>query len=591
MSSPRDAATVLALVLLACGFAPLGQACVDLGCAADAECAAGSACVDGECIAAPVQSHCGDGVRDADEACDDGPANDDAHGTCTKGCTRPVCNDGILSDGEECDLGPDGNSDFGPCTPGCKLGVCGDGLVQEDEECDLGALNGLQRCTGGTRAAGGCRHPLCGNGELDAEEACDEGPANSAASAFCTPSCEAPRCGDGLRSALEICDGDAPDCTGSCTAPTCGVVGVSLGMHQTYVFMRDGRLIGAGNDEEGQFGRSSSGSLGGIPVELEGDPLWRIAAGGGSGAGLTLDDRLWTWGGSSSGRLGLGDLAPHAGRVAPLPQLRFRDVATEGDHLLALDLDGNVWSWGSDATGEVGDGLELDPNCACLATPLELPGGQRWVGVFAGPGTSFLVRDDGAVYGFGRDDHMQLGDGTEPFCTPTPHVVSSPVPMAGLPPIRDIAPGSDTTLLLDVDGALWRAGRGAAIDGVDTHYCQPARLPPSLRDGVPVRFVEIEAGEAHFLAIDERGGVWGMGSNEAGALGMGGQPGPAEPAPISLPAGSPAAVAVQASWRHSAVLLSDGTLLVSGWNNYGMLGWPEAPGSGRNVFTPFPACP
>jgi len=83
---------------------------------------------------------CGDGVVDAGEDCDAGPANaDDA--ACTSACQSARCGDGhVLKDMEECDLGPDNhNGTYNGCNQDCTLGPrCGDGIVQAQagEACD-----------------------------------------------------------------------------------------------------------------------------------------------------------------------------------------------------------------------------------------------------------------------------------------------------------------------------------------------------------------------------------------------------------------------------------------------------------------------
>lgn len=73
-------------------------------------------------VCGPQTPQCGDGIVDADEACDDG--NDVDDDGCRNNCTVPVCGDGILDAGEICD---DGNNDDGDgCSANC------------DEEQDLG---------------------------------------------------------------------------------------------------------------------------------------------------------------------------------------------------------------------------------------------------------------------------------------------------------------------------------------------------------------------------------------------------------------------------------------------------------------------
>jgi len=93
--------------------------------------------IDRTCLAPPV---CGNGVREADETCDDG--NVVAGDGCDASCQVEVpatCGDGVLDDGEECDDGA-GNSDVLPdhCRTTCLDPFCGDGIVDPDdaEECE-----------------------------------------------------------------------------------------------------------------------------------------------------------------------------------------------------------------------------------------------------------------------------------------------------------------------------------------------------------------------------------------------------------------------------------------------------------------------
>lgn len=113
---------------------------------------------------------CGNGVLDASEACDDGPANGD-YAKCNENCTGPGprCGDGAVSGPEACD---DGNlDDSDDCTGKCVIATCGDGVVQP------------------------------------ATEACDDG-RNGDPDDGCTDACALPSCGDGLvqSSLAEICD-------------------------------------------------------------------------------------------------------------------------------------------------------------------------------------------------------------------------------------------------------------------------------------------------------------------------------------------------------------------------------------------------
>ncbi|MDC0674191.1 fibrinogen-like YCDxxxxGGGW domain-containing protein [Nannocystis radixulma] len=62
-----------------------------------------------------VQPICGDGIVEAPEECDEGPANDD-EGACTTFCLHAACGDGFVQSGEGCDdKNPDSNDGCVAC--------------------------------------------------------------------------------------------------------------------------------------------------------------------------------------------------------------------------------------------------------------------------------------------------------------------------------------------------------------------------------------------------------------------------------------------------------------------------------------------
>lgn len=141
-------------------------------------------------------SLCGNGVTDADEECDDGPANGDlTPDACRTTCLEADCGDGIVDDGEECD---DGNlRDGDGCDADCffEEGACGNGVVDDDEECDDGNLRDGDGCDAECFLEAG----HCGDGVVDDDEECDDALLDSdTLPDRCRTDCTTPYCGDGV---------------------------------------------------------------------------------------------------------------------------------------------------------------------------------------------------------------------------------------------------------------------------------------------------------------------------------------------------------------------------------------------------------
>ena len=168
---------------------------------------------------------CGDGRRDANEACDDGNVidGDGCSGNCA---SNERCGNGIVDGwlGEQCD---DGNIDDNDgCHRDCRVARCGDGVVDAafGEACDAGAANAD---TPNASCRPNCQPRRCGDGVLDATEACDDG--NLISRDGCSGDCRSTEvCGNGVADLAlgEHCDdGNADDsdaCNRQCRLPSCG---------------------------------------------------------------------------------------------------------------------------------------------------------------------------------------------------------------------------------------------------------------------------------------------------------------------------------------------------------------------------------
>jgi len=75
---------------------------------------------------------------------------------------------------------------------------------------------------------------------------------------------------------------------------------------------------------------------------------------------------------------------------------------------MALRSDGTLWGWGKNNFGQLGDGTTTD-----RSTPTqEATGATNWTAITVGGYHSMALKSDGTLWGLGRNSHGQLGDGT-----------------------------------------------------------------------------------------------------------------------------------------------------------------------------------
>ncbi|MBL3526384.1 MAG: pentapeptide repeat-containing protein [gamma proteobacterium endosymbiont of Lamellibrachia anaximandri] len=78
-----------------------------------------------------------------------------------------------------------------------------------------------------------------------------------------------------------------------------------------------------------------------------------------------------------------------------------------GSHHLALRSDGTVWAWGKNNKVQLGDGTDVDRN-----SPVKVKGIGNAVSIAAGSDHSVALTSEGSVWAWGMNDNNQLGNGT-----------------------------------------------------------------------------------------------------------------------------------------------------------------------------------
>lgn len=186
---------------------------------------------------------------------------------------------------------------------------------------------------------------------------------------------------------------------------------------------------------------------------------------------------------------------------------------------LALASDGTVWVTGKNDVGQIGfGGTAADPTNDLKAfTKLQFFDNKDIVAIAAGRHHSLVLSSDGRVYASGENGNGQLGLGN----TADAYTFTEVSSLAGKK-IVAVSAGQAHSLAIDSDGALYVAGDnsyGRTGLGTTSGNTQ-AFTKISTLDGKKI--VAISAGQAHSLAVDNNGKVYGTGHEIDGRVGLGG---------------------------------------------------------------------
>lgn len=323
------------------------------------------------------------------------------------------------------------------------------------------------------------------------------------------------------------------------------------------VVKTDGTLCSWGLNDYGQLGDGSTTNRA-APIPVSGlTDVTSVAVGLYHSVALKTDGTVWTWGGNLVGQLGDGSTTD---RSSPAQVIGLSGVIAVGAgerHTVVLKSDGTLWAWGSNSQGQIGDGTLID-----RWTPVQVGGSLTGVTSLAvGFHHNLVIKSDGTVWGWGRNNNGQLGTGTVTARERTP------VQTNGLTGVVSVSVGGFHSLALKSDGSAWAWGWNfyrQLGDGTTTQRTSPVQVGGDF-SGV----TSVSAGGLFSLALKNDGSVWGWGHGFYGQMGDGTTVTKASPEQVP---GLSGMASITAGAEFSLAMKSDGTFQAWGRNLFGQLG-------------------
>ena len=225
-------------------------------------------------------------------------------------------------------------------------------------------------------------------------------------------------------------------------------------------------------------------------------------------------------------------------------------VSRGKNHNLVLDENGDVWCWGSNSNYPMGS---LDGKVKIIK---KLPGISDVKQIKGGTEFSLFIKNDGTLWGVGKNDKGQLGISPEEL-----NNTDIPIQITDKADFKYVTACENSVIAIADDGVYSWGGnsKGQLGDGTFSDNPSPKKLNISLEDGEYIK--DVKTGPQHCIALTSMGNVYAWGNNGVGQLGIGNKDNKSTAVKVNLSD----VKYVNAGFYQSYAIKSDGT--VWGWGS------------------------
>ena len=282
---------------------------------------------------------------------------------------------------------------------------------------------------------------------------------------------------------------------------------------------------------------------------------------------LKNDGTLWGCGADDCGQLGFEDMRNRTSFAEITTNANdVKSVYCGRDHSFILKNDGTLWGCGMNSSGQLGLGNTNEIHKFTQITTNT----DNIKSVYCGEYYTIILKNDGTIWGCGHNQYGQLGLGDTSYRYTFTKITTN------ADNVKSVSCGANHTLILKNDGTLWSCGYGG--NGRLGLGDENSRTTFTIINSNPGNIKSICCGTYHTLILKNDDTLWGCGSNGSGQLGLGST----NSSNVFTKITNNVKLA-DCGYEHTVILKNDGTLWGCGTNDSGQLGLGDE--SSRKTFT------